>query len=445
MSDSFLYLSVAAVACFAGGLTSLMARRSWLDIGVVSAIACAAFYVLLPAYTLALPGLELYVMTEWVASYLRTSALFIGFFFIGLLPFRKIKVAERPFPFSPSSLYRIGSALAILAGGVFLWNLLAQGGVEAVYGRAYGGAWADSGYLREAPLLAVPAAISLALAIRRSRGRPSWRDGLVLVLCLLPLLTHGFLGARRGYIFMGIAALGASAVVSGLVKARLILVAPLVIIMFVTMVTVVSNRQNLYVGGSWEIENDPMEIFELREGQEFVFATALHEAASQRVRPYYGGRYLTVLLIRPIPKQLWPTKYEDASNIFGIPNLEREGQYLPSSDFSWVTGWTQETGSAPGLIADVYIEFGGLGAIFMFLFGLILRLIDDRSHYEELFVIVKYIVVAFFAYAVAQGFEPFIFRVVLVAVPIVTLFMLNSTRRPVKGRPRPSHTIDATW
>ena len=427
--------------CICVAYLCIRRTRNWLDLGFVSALGFAVFYCLVPLYTLSQPELWLFISETQASSYLLTSLAFCLAFFAGVAPRSKVdkQRAGRTFT-SPAGLITVGLILATVSLVFFFYNVFEQGGLSRVYGSAYGGAWANSGYAREAPLLSLPAALFIALGMRGARVRPALAVALILV-SVTPLLLHGFLGARRGYIFMAIAAVGTSLFLARILKPRFANILIGATVTGLLMLTFVSNRDSFFVGGDWAIESNPLEILDVREGQEFVFATAIHEAASQSGVHYFGGRYLTVVAIRPIPRQIWPDKYEDAAALFGTPNLEKEGQYVPDNVFISTVGWRQETGSAPGLIADVYLEFGAYGAIFMFVFGLSLRAIERRAHSRFNFVILKYATVGLLIYAIAQGFEPFIFRLLFTVIPAVILLRLTTGRSSKKSRARRSRSI----
>ena len=74
------------------------------------------------------------------------------------------------------------------------------GGFGGAYGRAYGGVWADTGYIRDLLYLTITALVLLLAA--RTGGRLSRVDWLWIALFAGPWLIHGLLGARRGPTFM---------------------------------------------------------------------------------------------------------------------------------------------------------------------------------------------------------------------------------------------------
>ena len=102
-----------------------------------------------------------------------------------------------------------GAAVVVGLIGLAAYVLMLAnvGGFGGAYGRAYGGVWADIGYVRELQYLTITALL-LLLAARTGRRLSRIHWGWI-VLCAGPWLVHGLLGARRGPTFMVLIALGA--------------------------------------------------------------------------------------------------------------------------------------------------------------------------------------------------------------------------------------------
>jgi hypothetical protein len=77
-------------------------------------------------------------------------------------------------------------------------------------------------------------------------------------------------------------------------------------------------------------------------------------------RYYWGRRILTIMFIRPIPSQLWPSKYEDVG-------MDR---YLVNVGLGGVDQYsTVAYGAAPGFAADLFAEFSWFAIAASFLIG----------------------------------------------------------------------------
>lgn len=88
--------------------------------------------------------------------------------------------------------------------------------------------------------------------------------------------------------------------------------------------------------------------------------------------PYLNGQSYYRLLFLPVPRKIWPSKPENTQRIFARaldPELGRQGVTIP-----------------PGIVGDLYINFGKLGVIGMLAFGFIFRFERYRSIGSLIFV-----------------------------------------------------------
>ncbi len=171
----------------------------------------------------------------------------------------------------------------------------------------------STGYLGELPLLCFPA-IMLVMLARRGRVIRGM-DWFLALTFAAPQLIHGILGARRGPTFLVLATLFLSWFVASGRRPRLV---PLVISLTIAaglIFFVISHRSQIYLGS--ELEVDTSRVFETafplvaRPDDDVVFAWGQTNIARMTDRHYWGTRLMAVLFVRPIPRQMWPTKYED--------------------------------------------------------------------------------------------------------------------------------------
>jgi hypothetical protein len=267
----------------------------------------------------------------------------------------------------PAQLRLARVAKALAASGLIAWiyQIIHSGGLYAVYGRAYGFFWADTGYVGEAFQFGLPGALLLLLARGGSRLRPS--DLVWIGIGLLPLLGHGLLGARRGPTFMALVGLG---VMWYLARARRPRLGPALLgglAVGLLLLFLLANRERIYLGAEPDFTGaGEAPIFEVAPGNEFVFGAGAALNAEARDSFGWGRRYLVVFLVRPIPRALWPTKYADAARVLGIPSIDHVEKDPRRTDFTDTMGWTGAIGSAPGGVLDLWLEFswGYLGALF---------------------------------------------------------------------------------
>lgn len=247
----------------------------------------------------------------------------------------------------------------------FAYGILKVGGLAGAYGRNYGGGWSDSGYMREAVLLTLPAL--LWFMVSHIQQRLSKLDWVMISLLASPLVIQGFLGARRGPTFMIIVALFIS---WHLVRFRRPQLSKVVVggaILGLLMLTLVANRGQIYLGSDFNLERAPADVIQAEAGNEYIYGAGVILNANQREEYYWGKRYFTTLFIRPIPKAVWPTKYEDAASMLGIFNLETTVRFGDS--FYETLGWAGAPGAYGGIVADVWMEFWWFSLLVLFVIG----------------------------------------------------------------------------
>jgi hypothetical protein len=254
-------------------------------------------------------------------------------------------------------LVRAAVALATLGLIAWIYMIIYSGGLYAVYGHPYGWFGADSGYVGEAYQFGLPGALLLLLV--RSGCRLRRWDVVWIGIALLPLLGHGLLGARRGPTFIALVGVGAmwylvrarrprlgAALLGGLAVGLLLLF-------------LLANRNHIYLGSELAFTGTgAAHTFEVESGNEFVFGAGAALNAESLDSFMWGRRYLVALLVRPIPRALWPTKYADAARFLNIPSIDHIEKDAQLTDFTSTIGWSGAIGSAPGGIFDLWIEFG---------------------------------------------------------------------------------------
>ena len=307
---------------------------------------------------------------------------------------------------------RIGGALT---GGIglacWLVSIINVGGFRNAFSNSYGGGWDDSGYVRDGSLLLLVGVLLLVAAIA-SEGPRILNVALVSTFGL-PWLAQALLTARRGPTFaisvivvMGwylnrrrrppvIATLGASFLLGWLV------------------LFLVANRSNIYLGSQFEVSTDVSNIVEKPDtGNEFIYGTGSVISTERRGHYFWMRRYLAQLLVRPIPSSIWPTKYED----FGVPELLTNAG--TGEGFADALGWVGAVGSAPGLIADLWVEvwwlaLGALAAL-GWCYGWVWRkAVTGGPAWSSQYTILS----ALSIYLVMQTMEAVIFRTLLLSIP----------------------------
>ena len=227
--------------------------------------------------------------------------------------------------------------LAIAGIASFVYGIINVGGFSQAYGRAYGGGYSDSGWVRDLALLCLPAL--LLFTISQQGRRVTLRALLIMLAFASPFLIHGLLGARRGPTFMGLAG---PAMVFYMARGKRPRLATLIAggaLLGTLMLGLVSNRQSVYWGADLELEQGPEDYFRPGSGNDFIYGAGLVIVTDETQDFSWGTTYLTTLFVRPIPKSIWPTKYQDAAEFFGRPVLD-ENLGVDVGSFRGVLGWT---------------------------------------------------------------------------------------------------------
>ena len=332
----------------------------------------------------------------------------------------RLRYAGQVWSLPPLVCQRINrAAIAFGLIGVvgYLFGIVRVGGITAAYGRSYGGGWSSSGYVREAILLTLPALLWLMTThVHRRVSKHNW---IWIALFTLPLLVQGLLGARRGPTVMILAALFIS---WHLVRSRRPSLPKLIfgsVALGMLLLFLVTNRGEIYLGSDFSFERGvgDSSITKVYAGNEFVYGGGVILDADIRNQYFWGGRYFTVFFIRPIPRQLWPSKYEDAAKFFGIPNLETSNAGTGGVALANTVGWAGSVGAAPGILADMWIEFWWYFVVALYvigwLYGMAWRKVITRG---GLWIPTYTIMTALSVYLVMQSLGAMAFRFLFTSV-----------------------------
>ncbi|MFT3913259.1 MAG: hypothetical protein QM704_03955 [Anaeromyxobacteraceae bacterium] len=307
---------------------------------------------------------------------------------------------------------------AIIVGLAGVWGygagILAMGGFSRAYGVAYGGGWSDSGYVRELYLMTSPAILLLLASGRVVGSIQSWTW---VALFGAPLAIQGLLGARRGPTFVVLVTILAGVY---LIRGR----RPLLLQVLgggaavgVLLLLLVANRQNIYIGSEFRLEGDPTEVLSAGSGNEFIYGAGSVYTASETGQYYWGGRYATVLFIRPIPRSIWPEKYEFAKKTFGADVEVNMGVDIDA--MTHIMGWVGAFGAATGIVADMFIEFSwGMVAVMFGLGYFYGRSWRNSVTKGGIWIVVYGVALALSIYLIMQSLEAFLFRVLFMLAPV---------------------------
>jgi hypothetical protein len=290
----------------------------------------------------------------------------------------------------------------------FVYGITQVGGFVAAYGDAYGGGTSASGYIREAILLTLPALIWLMVSqLNQKITLQTW--GWICIFAA-PLLMHGILGARRGPTAMVLVAAVVGWYFIRFKRPKLLLVVTGSVVLGTLMLFLVANRDTIYLGSDFEFEGTSSYASEVTSSNEFIYGSGVILHADSTESYMWGRRYFTIFFIRPIPRFLWPSKYQDASRILGIPNLELN-LGTGGDDFVGTLGWAGPRGAAPGIVADMWLELWWFSLLALFAIGWFYGMVWRKAVTRGGLWTISYILLASLSvYMVMQTLEAMAFR-----------------------------------
>lgn len=268
---------------------------------------------------------------------------------------------------------RLAMFLGVLAVGAYLYKISNVGGFEAAYGRAKGGGHAGGiGYISEAVLFSFPAV--LLYAISRKAGKISGSEIITALIMMMPHLVQGTLGGRRGPIFLALATLFLAWFIAKRQRPKMATAIIGIGICGLAVIFVWSQRQDVYLGSEGQVEIERMWEKIVPEdsvstGNTYVAGAATVLMSDRLNFHYWGYRYFVTFAIRPIPSQIWPTKYQD----MGADWLYRYGDEVRAERYRHAVGFVPLAGSAYGYVADSFVEFSWGVLLFSFLLGRVFK------------------------------------------------------------------------
>lgn len=330
-----------------------------------------------------------------------------------------------------SKLHSIAYTLTVVGFAGWLYTIIEVGGFSQAFGRAYGGGWSSFAYIRESVYLLIAAVLLLMSREGFDIKSLSWR--WAIALCSIPWLMKGFLGARRGPTFVIFVAIAVSWYFAKRKRPSLIVLTLCGMLLGSLLLFLVSNRGRMHLGSSWnltEFEYDvSASVTKAGAANEYIFSAGCITAARHTGMYFWGKRILAQFVVRPIPRQLWPTKYED----FGISEILQNAG-VSGIGLQEVMGWSEVPGAAGAFVADLWVEFSwlavpaawGIGWGYGYVWK---RAITDGVHWVTQYMILTSVSV----FLITQGLEAVLFRFIILSVPTAWVWWM--ARRPVvRGR-----------
>jgi hypothetical protein len=335
----------------------------------------------------------------------------------------EVRLAE---PMSSKAIHVLVIA-GVMVGtiGVAAWTLaiVNVGGLSDAFSTAYSGGWDDNGYVRDAALMMYPGFLLIIAAAVGAGFRPVL--AILALGFLAPWMIQAALTSRRGPTFMIVVTLAMGWYMHRQKRPSLVAAGAAGMLLGFLLLFLVTNRQHIFIGSDQELTADVSDIVEKPDsGNEFIYGAGSILSAEQRNYFYWGRRYLAQIVVRPVPHTMWPTKYED----FGLPEMTHNAG--TGEGFAETLGWEGAVGSAPGLIADLWLEFRWLNLPVLFLLGQIYARVWRKTHLQGGPWIAQYTIMAALSiYFVMQTMEAVIFRLLELSIPIWLVWRLAGYKK----------------
>jgi hypothetical protein len=406
-----LFVVAAGMACALDGSRDVF--HPLIFIGPMLAF----LYWWMPIRLLSLDGLNRFFLNEQLVHvqlvYVLGIACFVGACLIPGVRLRRI--VSEPLALSSAAVNRVRIGALITGGlGLLCWliTIINVGGFVNAFSRSYSGGWDDSGYVRDGSLLLL-VGVLLLMAVTVVEG-PRILNLLFAALFGLPWLASALLMARRGPTFALVVILLMGFYMFRRERPPMLMVAGTGVLLGWLVLFLVANRSSIYLGSDFDVSTDVSQMVEKPDtGNEYIYGAGSLLSTEARGHYYWMRRYLAQVLVRPIPSAVWPTKYED----FGVPELLTNAG--TGEGFADALGWVGAVGSAPGIIADLWVELWwvclGAMAALGWAYGFVWRkaVTDGGPQWTSQFVVIS----ALSIYLVMQTMEAVIFRTLLLSVP----------------------------
>ena len=153
-------------------------------------------------------------------------------------------------------------------------------------------------------------------------------------------------------------------------------------------------RGDIYLGSKFDFRMERLtEQFSPstdQSGEEVVYSSGLFLVAQECGRFNWGSRWVAQLLVRAIPRQLWPTKYEDLG--FGWVDEQTSSGGYTNSEWLSAVGFPPARGSAAGFDVSWFLDFSWFGCFGCYLFGMFFAYLwlKERSRggiWEPLYIV----------------------------------------------------------
>ncbi len=412
-----LMLIVAGLIAIAGAIIAFDGSRDVFHPLVFIGPMLAFLYCWMPFQLLRVNALATFFDTDQLHFVQTLNILGVLAFVVGCLSagvrVRKIRL-DGPKQLTERGRHRllIGAAicgsLGLLCWGITIHNV---GGFVRAFSSAYQGGWDDSGYVRDGSLLLL---VGVLFSITALSSGGSRLVSIALGLTFgLPWAASALFMGRRGPTFALAIMLLMGWYLNRGKRPPLVTFGLGGLCLGWLVLFLVTNRSSLYIGSDFNVKSDVSSIVDKPDtGNEYIYGSGTVLSAERRDHYFWMRRYLAQIMVRPIPSAIWPTKYED----FGVPELLYNAG--TGEGFGDTLGWQGAPGSAPGIVADLWVELWWLSVAAMGVIGWTYGKIWRKAVTQGGVWSAQYAVISCLSlYLVMQTMEAVIFRTVLLSVP----------------------------
>ncbi len=437
-------LPLAALAVsFAACLWLLAGRRGeGLGLPLIAVMSFGFLYLVQPFFLARAGQLELFLNDRQVAAAFLWPALALPAFVFGWI--RRPAPPPPALPWDPKRLWCFGLFTASLGLAVYAVFILRSGGFEAMFRLQHGqgASWGENtAYLYLAPWWTITGISAMFVAASRIPGRPArWLlPGAFTALMWL----NAILLSSRTFLFAATVAAAAAIALGRAWQVTLRRAAPAALALGLGVLAILGFRPVLHLGESGTLAPgagealtavmniDPGSALRRITGNEFVVHAAVLDTVNATGKYDFGINWAFVYLVHPIPRVLWP----DKPYRFETPGVG-------PSDIYAQTGVVVAGGAAPGIVADLYSNFGVASLAFLWLFGAASRRLYARALtlHSPLATVSYVMLLASSLNCFAQGFGAILVPLPYALAPML-LFALSQRAlvRDAAALARPGH------
>ena len=381
---------------------------------------CLFLYVYMPLKLINSSALLGFVNEEQASFYEMLAVLIVGAMFFGLLVGGKRRPKDKgpsATPANRSQLYGWTYFFGLIGFGAWAYTIKNVGGLSEAFGVSYGGGWSEVGYIRDAAYLTI---VAIALLFSREGFNPKSKIWLLSIAAFaMPWVLLCLLGARRGPTFMITVCIAMSWFMARGKRPSFFMMAAGGALLGMFMLFLVTNRDHICLKCDLQLTTDVSAVTSVvNESNEYIFGTGCVAASRVTNKCYWGKRYLAQVTVRPIPRQLWPTKYEDT----GLAELLQTAGVAGPGLYS-VMGWGEIAGSAATMVADLWVEFMWLAIPVAYFIGWGFARVWRLAVTQQGFWMTEYIICCVLSvYFVTQSGEAVISRGVILSVPAIIVW-----------------------